>query len=149
VDDDDAVQWLLACVWSDHADRRQRLKAAIHLARPDPPPVLSGDMVDDLPILLAGAPLDARLVVFHSAVLAYVSQDRRQAFADVLAETSRGREVVWISNEGPGVVARLAARAPTVPELRFLVGRTTFRRGVAKDELLALAHPHGLEMTWL
>jgi hypothetical protein len=147
--DDDDVRWLLACVWSDHAERRRCLQAAIQLARADPPSVTSGDLVEDLPSLVAGAPLDARLVVFHSAVLAYVSQDRREAFVDVLAETSRGREVVWISNEGPGVVAGLAARAPAAPELRFLVGRTTFRGGMGNDELLALAHPHGLDMTWL
>lgn len=147
--DDETVRWLHACVWADHANRRWRLQAAIELARSDPPSVTSGDLVDDLPVLLAGAPLDARLVVFHSAVIAYVNQDRRQAFADVLAETSRGREVVWISNEAPGVVARLAAPASAVRELRFLVGRTTFREGVGNDELLALAHPHGLEMMWL
>jgi hypothetical protein len=147
--DDDAVRWLVACVWADHADRHQRLEAAIQLARADPAPVTSGDLVDDLPTVLAAAPVDARLVVFHSAVLIYVSQDRRDVFRDVLAETSRGREVVWISNEGAGVVTALAGRAPEVPELRFLVGRTTFREGMGNDELLALAHPHGGEMTWL
>ena len=149
VHDADAVRWLLACVWSDHADRRQRLESAIHLARSDPPTVMSGDLVDDLPMLLAEAPLDARLVVFHSAVLGYVSQERRETFANVLAETSSGREVVWISNEPPGLVARLPAPESAVPEMRFVVGRTTFRQGAGNDELLALAHPHGREMTWL
>jgi hypothetical protein len=103
VHDDDAVRWLLACVWRDHAERRRRLEAAIDLARSDPPPVTRGDLVDDLPALLAGAPPDATLVVLHSAVLRYVSPDRREAFAHVLAETSKRRKVVWISNEGPGV----------------------------------------------
>ena len=67
----------------------------------------------------------------------------------MLAATSRTREIVWISNEAPGVVSRLAAPTTAVRELRFLVGRTTFREGVGNDELLALAHPHGSEMTWL
>ncbi len=147
--DDDAVRWLLACVWSDHSHRRQRLEAAISLARSDPPSVICGDLVDDLANLLAEAPLDARLVVFHSAVLAYVSPERRKAFADVLAHASRDREIVWVSNEAPGVVSRLAASPPADAELRFLVGRKTFRRGVGTDELLALVHPHGSEMTWL
>ena len=84
--DEDAVRWLLACVWSDHAGRRRRLRQAIQLARADPPRVVAGDLVDDLPILLAEAPGDARLVVFHSAALAYVSQDRREAFAGVLSD---------------------------------------------------------------
>ncbi len=59
------------------------------------------------------------------------------------------REVVWISNEGAGVVARFTAGAPVNGRLSFRVGRTTFREGVGEDELLALAHPHGLEMTWV
>src|SRR5262245_35501457 len=67
VNDDDAVRWLLACVWSDHAERRQRLRAVIGVARAVPPLVVAGDLVDDLPALLAAAPGDATLVVFHSA----------------------------------------------------------------------------------
>ena len=149
VHDADAVRWLLACVWSDHADRRRRLQAAIDLARSAPPSVMRGDLVDDLPTLLAGAPPDPTLVVFHSAVLAYVSEERRAAFANVLAETSMDREVVWISNEGPGVVARFTAGPPAIGRLSFRVGRTTFSKRVGEDELLALAHPHGLEMTWV
>lgn len=150
VSDDDAVKWLRACVWSDHSDRRQRLEAAISLARLDPPPVICGDLVDDLAMLLAEAPLDAHLVVFHSAVLAYVSPERRKAFADVLVNASRAREIVWVSNEAPGVVSGFAAARPADPELRFLVARQTFRRGLAIDEqVLARAHPHGSEMTWL
>jgi hypothetical protein len=147
--DDEAVRWLLACIWPDHSHRRQRLEAAISLARSDPPSVICGDLVDDLAVLLAEVPLDARLVVFHSAVLAYVSPERRKAFADMLADSSRDREIVWISNEPPGVVSRLAASQSAAAESRFLVARKTFRRGKAVDELLALVHPHGSEMTWL
>ena len=43
----------------------------------------------DLPALLAEAPDDAQLVVFHSAVFSYVSPDHRRAFAAVLAEAER------------------------------------------------------------
>ena len=87
--------------------------------------------------------------MLHSAVLAYVSEDRREAFENILAERSMAREVVWISNEGAGVVAGFAARGPVIGRPSFRVGRTTFSEGVGEDELLALAHPHGLEMTWV
>jgi hypothetical protein len=147
--DDDAVRWLLACVWSDQPERRRRLEGAIELARAAPPPVTAGDLVDDLPALLDEAPRDARLVVFHSAVLTYVSPERRRAFADVLAHASRGREIVWISNEAPGNVPEIATLAPAPDTLRFLVGRTRFTDGRREDELLALAHPHGGELRWL
>jgi hypothetical protein len=149
VRDEDAVRWLRACVWSDHPERRRRLDGAVDLARVDPPPVRAGDLVDDLPALLAEVPQDAQLVVFHSAVLAYVNPERRQAFADVLAAASKRRDVVWISNEGPGIIPEIAALEPGPPELRFLLGRTSFKNGLRHDELLALAHPHGAEVTWL
>jgi hypothetical protein len=148
VHDDDAIRWLLACVWPDHRERRRRLEGAIGLAKTQPPAVSAGDLVDDLPAVLAEVPADAQLVVFHSAVLTYVSPDRRQAFADALANASKERDIVWLSNEAPGVV-REQALTPSRRELRFLLGRTRFTNGQRHDELLALAHPHGAELTWL
>jgi hypothetical protein len=147
--DEDAVRWLLACVWSDHPERRRRLAGAVELARADPPSVRAGDLVDDLPALLADAPRDASLVVFHSAVLAYVTPERRRAFVDVLADASTRRELVWISNEGPGIVPEITAPAPPSPTLRFLLARTRFANGHRHDQRLALVHPHGNELAWL
>ncbi len=148
VRDDEAIQWLLACVWPDHPERRRRLERAIELARARPPAVRAGDLVDDLPALLAEVPEDAQLVVFHSAVLGYVSPHRRQAFARVLADASQERDVVWVSNEGPGIVPEVTALAPSFGELRFLLGRTRFTNGRRSDELLGFAHPHGAALTW-
>ena len=149
VRDAEATRWLLACVWPDHPERRRQLECALALARAMPPTVTAGDLVDDLPRLLAEAPVDAQLVVFHSAVLGYVSPERRRAFAGVLAEVSRQRSVVWISNEAPGIVPELAGLAPPHRARHFLLGRTRFADGQRRDELLALAHPHGAELTWL
>jgi hypothetical protein len=149
VRDADATRWLLACVWADHPKRRRRLEAAIDLARGEPPAVRTGDLIDDLPALLAEAPDEAQLVVFHSAVLSYVDPERRQAFADVLAEASKRRDIVWLSNEGAGVIGEVAALAPATSDLRFLLTRTRFTNGHRRDELLACSHPHGGELTWL
>jgi hypothetical protein len=148
VHDDDAVRWLLACVWPEHHERRRRLEGAIATARADPPVVSTGDLVDDLPALLAEAPDGTRLVVFHSAVLSYVSRERRHAFADVLAHASKRRDIIWLSNEAAGIVPDLPAVAPSA-SLRFLVGRTHFTNGQRRSEPLALAHPHGAELAWL
>jgi hypothetical protein len=138
VRDEQAIRWLHACVWADHAGRRERLNAAVSLARNDPPAVLFGDLVDDLPGLIARAPGEARLVVFHSAVLAYVSPQRREAFQGVLARASKDREIVWISNE-----------AATGDGGQFSLTRTTLVDGRATIEPLALVHPHGARMSWL
>jgi hypothetical protein len=147
--DGEAARWLLACVWADHPERRRRLEGALALARARPPAVRTGDLVDDLPGLLAEAPADARLVVFHSAVLAYVAPERRAAFAEVLARASARRDVVWISNEAPGLVPELAGLGPPPAPGRFLLGRTWLTARHRRDELLGVAHPHGAELTWV
>jgi len=148
VRDDDAVRWLSACVWPEHHERRRRLEGAVAAARIDPPVVRAGDLIDDLPALLAEAPGDAQLVVFHSAVLSYVSRERRQEFADALAQASKRRDIIWLANEAIGIVSELPAVAPS-GALRFLVARTRFANGQRRSELLALAHPHGAELAWL
>ena len=148
--DDGEVGWLLACVWPDHPERRQRLEAAITVARRGLPVVTTGDLVDDLPGVLAEVPDDVDLVVFHSAVLSYVSPDRRRAFVEVLARVSEQRDVVWLSNEAPGVVPDAEhAVLPRADDMRFHLVRTRFSKSRRHDELLALAHPHGAELTWL
>ena len=149
VHDEEAVRWLLACVWADHPDRRRRLEGAIELARSHPPVVDEGDLVDGLPSIVNEVPDEAQLVVFHSAVLGYVDPDRRRAFADVLAEVSKKQDVVWLSNEAPGVLPEMTALAPPGNQRRFLLARTRFTNGHRQDQLLALAHPHGADLTWL
>lgn len=139
---------LLACVWPDHHERRRRLEGAIDLARASPPVASADDLVDDLSAVLAEAPDDAQLVVFHSAVLSYLSPDRRQAFADILARTSKRRDIVWIANEAPGVTPELTALAPSPSSFRFLVGRTRFANGQRRDDLIALARSHGSDVAW-
>jgi hypothetical protein len=149
VHDSEKTRWLIACVWSDHIDRRQRLEAAIHLCRKGPPIIQKGDIIDDLPSLVAEAPKDALLVIFHSAVLPYVSPERRPTFCRLLASLSHERDIVWLSNEGPGVIPELDALAPESDRLRFRLGKTRFSRGCVRRELLALGHFHGWDLKWL
>jgi hypothetical protein len=134
----DDARWLLACVWSDHVERRDRLQAAIELARRDPPVVVQGDFVDDLPRLIDEAPISATLVILHSAVLPYVTMERTAAFTAVLARGSEKRPIVWISNEGPGAIPSLDALAPERDHLRFRVGRGWWKDGRVEHELLVV-----------
>ena len=94
------VAWLDALIWPEHAHRRARLRAAAAVAAADPPLLVRGDLVDDLPALAAQAPADATLVVFHTSVLYQVSAPRREAFADLV----RGLPGHWIANEAPDVL---------------------------------------------
>ena len=103
VDRDDDIGWLSCLLWPGEGDRAQRLAAAAGAARRDPrgaPPVYRGDLLTDLPELAARAPAGAHLVVFHSAVLAYVDRLGRERFAATVRELG----ATWLSNEAPGVV---------------------------------------------
>jgi hypothetical protein len=105
VRDDDDVRWLACLVWPDQPERARRLEQAVAVARADPPRLVRGDLLDDLPDLAARAPADATLVVCHSAVLAYVAADRREAFAAEITRLRgrRGGRLTWLANEAPGV----------------------------------------------
>jgi hypothetical protein len=91
------VGWLDALIWPEHTHRRDRLRAAAAIAAADPPLLIRGDAVDDLPALAARAPAGATLVVFHSSVLYQLPPDRRAAFA----ETVTALDGHWIANESP------------------------------------------------
>lgn len=140
VTSDDDVRWLSCLVWPGEGDRARRLAAAVDTARRDPPAVYRGDLLADLPALAARAPADATLVVYHSAVLAYVPPAGRRRFAG----TVRGLPAVWLSNEGPGVVPDLPA-PPQLPSHRG----TEFVLGRDGRTPLALADGHGAWLEWL
>lgn len=92
--------WLDALIWPEHEHRRARLRAAAEIVRADPPLLVRGDLVDELPALAAQAPADATLVVFHTSVLYLLTPARRQAFVSVV----RSLPGHWISNEGADVL---------------------------------------------
>jgi hypothetical protein len=133
---EDDVRWLACLVWPGESGRQDRLAAAIASARRDPPPVQRGDLLTDLPALAAQAPAEATLVIYHSAVLAYVAAEDRERFA----RTVRGLAAAWLSNEAPGVV----------PGLPFTAFReNTFVLGRDGRTPLAFADGHGTWLHWL
>lgn len=142
VTNEDDVAWLRACLWPEHQERRKRLDAAISVARHDPPSITSGDLASDLVALLEAAPSDATTVVFHSAVLVYCSPEQRREFVDVV--TSRP-DVVWVSNEAPGVVPGLETDQPLPSMAANKVG---FVVAVGGREAVARADGHGSWLAW-
>jgi hypothetical protein len=149
VTDDDQVRWLEACVWPDQPDRLARLRAAVNVARTDPPRVVEGDLVDTLPSLASSAPQDMCLCVFHSAVLGYLDPADRRRFVEVLHDIAEHRALVWISNEAPGVVPPFDRLVPTgADETAFMLTLSTFSRLGRRDNLLATADPHGAWLDW-
>jgi hypothetical protein len=135
---DDDMAWLETLVWPGMHDRARWLRGAIDVARLDPPEIVKGDLVTDLGPLLAKAPKDATLVVFHTAVLEYVTPESRR---DDFRKIVRSSGAVWISNEAPRVFPRLTGDIPPrSPRGRFV----TMLDGVP----VAWTGPHGESIDW-
>jgi hypothetical protein len=132
----DDVAWLDALIWPEHHHRRDRLRAAVRIAAQDPPLLVPGDLVDDLPDLVAQAPTGATLVVFHTSVLYQVPPDHRARFLK-LASTLPGH---WICVEAPDVVTY--PHLPPAPDsaLHNVLG--------LDGTPLAWTRGHGQSMTW-
>lgn len=138
VRDPEAAAWLQTLVWPGQEARAERLAAALDVARRDPPRVVKGDLLHDLHALAATAPPDATLVVFHTAVLAYVAPDDRERFVEAV----RALDAVWISNEDPIVFPWIAAKLEGEPPAN--------RALLAVDgEPVALTGFHGQSIDWL
>ena len=96
--DDDALL-LQSFVWADQAERLERLRRAIAVARRDPPRLVRGDYVDELPRLLAERRDDGLTVVYHSASVAYLRREDRERLAAAIAAAGAERPLAWISYE--------------------------------------------------
>lgn len=139
VADADDMRWLESLVWPEQTDRAERLRSAISIARADPPLLIGGDLNERISSLVAQAPSDATVVVFHTAVLAYVDPSGRDTFASLMDALP----VRWISNETPLTFPSIAASAPPPALERELTL-------LALDGVpLAYATPHGQYLSWL
>jgi len=148
VTDDDAMAWLANLVWPEQDDRRERLRVAVEVARADPPTVLTGDLLTELPALVdqaavARAGVDGTVVVFHSAVIAYLEAADRQRFQEMMTGLVEEGRCHWVSNEGPNVLPDVTANGPSAPD-----GMSAFVLGV-DGRAVAWTHGHGQSMTWL
>lgn len=138
--DPEQAAWLEALVWPEHTDRLARLHGALRIAAERRPRIVRGDLRGgDLAALCREAPKDATLVVFHTAVLAYVADaaDRR-VFAERVGSLCR----CWIANEAPQVFPDAAARAGAPPHPGwFLLS--------VNGNPVAWAEPHGAGLAWI
>ncbi|HUB76119.1 MAG TPA: DUF2332 domain-containing protein [Solirubrobacteraceae bacterium] len=134
-----AVAWLESLVWPGEGNRLEQLRAAISIARRDAPRVERGDLRHDLPALAEQAPPGATLVVFHTAVLAYVADAADRA---AFARTVRALGARWVANEGAEV---LTGGVP-VPDEPWPHGRCLLR---LDGEPVAWTDPHGTALDWL
>ncbi len=143
--DQEQLDWLIACVWPDHRERLARAEQALASLAADPPRIVSGDMVDDLAALIADAPAGLLVTVLTSWAAAYLRPADRERLVEVMRAASFDRPVVWLSMEAPGVAAGIdtptfAVESPTSPSL---VGTLRFDRGTVEPTTFGWTHPHG------
>jgi hypothetical protein len=137
VSDASHAAWLETLVWPEQTERLDRLRAATRIAAAVRPRVVKGDLLGEaLPRLCREAPDGATLVVFHTAVLAYVAEAaKRQGFAQSVMSLCP----YWVSNEQPAVFPRQTAG--TAPPGWFVMS--------VNGSPVAWTDPHGAALEWI
>ena len=142
--DPDTRRWLLMLVWPEHEDRRVRLEQAWETARREPPDLRRGDLLRELPGLVAEAltalPEEARLLVVDSAVIAYLDVPERERFAALMRDLLTEPRLHWISNERPRALPAVTATGPVPPPGRYVLG--------VDGRAVGHTHQHGRSLHW-
>lgn len=139
ISDPGQAAWLKALVWPEQTDRLTRLCAAMQIAAANKPRLVGGDLRRDLGRLAAEAPKDATLVIFHTAVLAYVASPTERA---EFARSVQSLSPFWLASEAPRVFPDIAALVgETQSASRFLVS--------VNGRAVAWADPHGASLDWI
>jgi hypothetical protein len=137
VRDPDDVRWLESLVWPGQTTRERHLRESLALAREDPPEIVAGDISELLEDVAAEAPRDATLVVFHTAVLSYLTVEQRIDVGRRIAALG----ATWIASEAPGILG-VGARPGALME------RGHFVLVVDGTHEVASMGPHGDWLKW-
>jgi hypothetical protein len=140
--DEAAALRLQAFVWADQEERLRRLRAALDVARRDPPELVAADYVEELPAVLASRAPDALTVVFHSASTAYLSAEKRARLAAAIEAAGEEGPLAWLAFEhAGGDVEREIGFETFALDLRVWPGGERRR--------LARLDGHGNRLRWL
>lgn len=142
VTDADQMAWLAMLIWPEHDDRRAQLLRAIDVAAADPPVIVRGNLLDELPAVVDEAAERAPVVVFHSAVIAYLTDEDRSRFHDLMTGLVADGRCHWVSNEAPNVLPGITATAEVPAD------HPGFVLGI-DGRAVALTHGHGRWLRWL
>jgi hypothetical protein len=143
VTDPDAMSWLETLVWPEEDDRRERLRHAVAIAAADPPRLVRGDLVEELPALVEQAAPHGTVVVFHSAVAAYLPVEARARLQELMLGLVADGACHWVSNEAPNVLPDVTATAPEGERHaeHFVLG--------LDGQMVARTQGHGRYLRWL
>lgn len=97
----DGARLLRSFVWVGQTARFELLDRAIEAVREDPPELIRGDFVEELPGVLAAQPADGLTVVFQTAALGYVGDQGRWRIRAALEEAGAQRPLAFVSTGRP------------------------------------------------
>jgi hypothetical protein len=97
--DEDARRWLAALIWPEHAERRQRLRAALALVATLDLELIAGDALDTLPQVLARLPGEEPAVLMNSFTLIQFSVGQRRRLESIVADARSRRPLFRVSME--------------------------------------------------
>ncbi len=128
---------LRSFIWPGQAGRMERLDQALEAVRREPPQLVRGDVAELLPQLLAGRAQDAMTVVFETAVLGYLGDERWASVREALDAAGRDGRLafVWTDRPAPDVHEHWGLWLRLWPE--------------TEPRLLAHADFHGAWLEWL
>ena len=92
---------LRSFIWAGQDERLRRLDQAIEAVRADPPDLVRGDYVEELPDVLAALPHDGLTVVFQTASFGYIGDEGRARVRVVFEEAGESRALAFISTGKP------------------------------------------------
>jgi hypothetical protein len=101
VTSEEGARLLRSFVWAGQDDRVRRLEQAIEAVRADPPELVRGDFVEELPVVLAAQPRDGLTVVFQTASFGYIGDEGRARVRLVLEQAGEDRPLAFISTGKP------------------------------------------------
>jgi len=137
VTDREDADWLRALVWPSHTERRELLAGALRVASEDPPRLVAGDLLDDLPTVLDGIPDGVPVCVVNTLVLYQVPESVCMALETLFRERMAERPLHWLTG---------------APELSGgeSVDLDWVRReaGAVRRDTLVEHDPHGAWLEW-
>jgi hypothetical protein len=129
------VLWLRALIWPEHHHRAQVLQHALELAKLTPPHILHGSALDLLPPVLAVAPQNTAICIYHSFTLNQFSPEMREQLYAIIAENARQNPVYLLGME---------SRKGQHPRITL----DTFYNTTRQQQTLARCNAHGAWLEW-
>jgi hypothetical protein len=93
----DGALLLQSFVWADQTERLERLRAAIDVVRSNPPELIRGDYVRDLPGLLRDRVPGAQLIVYETASAQYLDRSQRDALHEAMHHAGQVEPLTFLT----------------------------------------------------